>query len=87
MKRVQHKIRGSHPGFIGIELPNEYNVILLDEDNFNFYRQNLEFNGLNLEVVDQYCHFKLSWLFLYVYIYAALYVHGMYVPHTCVSVR
>ena len=58
MKRIQHKIRGSHPGFIGIELPNEYNVILLDEDNFNAYRSNQHYNGLNIEVKDQYCHFK-----------------------------
>ena len=58
MNQVHHKIRGSYPGFIGIELPNEYEVILLDEDNFNAYRKNEKYYGLSLEVRDQYCHFE-----------------------------
>ncbi len=58
MKEVHHKIRGSYPGFIGIELPDEYQVILLDEENFNAYRKHLNYNGVNLEVKDRYCHFE-----------------------------
>tara|TARA_R110000868_G_scaffold398197_2_gene671217 strand:- start:1049 stop:1315 length:267 start_codon:yes stop_codon:yes gene_type:complete len=58
MNRIHHKIRGSYPGFIGIELPDEYKVTLLDEDNFNAYRKNEAYKGLHLEVKDQYCHFE-----------------------------
>ncbi len=58
MKQVYHKIRGSYPGYIGIEVPNDYKVLLLDENNFNAYRQNLDYNGLALEVKDEYCHFE-----------------------------
>ena len=58
MNQVHHKIRGSYPGFIGIELPNEYQVILLDEENFNAYRKNEKYNGVSLEVENQYCHFE-----------------------------
>lgn len=58
MNGIYHKIRGSYPGFIGIELPNEYEVLLLDEDNFNQYRQHKNFNGFRMDVKDQYCHFK-----------------------------
>ena len=58
MTQIHHKIRGSYPGFIGIELPNEYSVFLLDEDNFNSYRKNNSFHGIVLEVKDQYCHFE-----------------------------
>ncbi len=58
MNQIHHKIRGSYPGFIGIELPNEYGVTLLDEDNFNAYRKNEKYNGLRIAVRDQYCHFK-----------------------------
>ena len=57
MKTIQHKIRGSHPGFIGIELPNDYNVLLLDEDNFNSYRNEKRYYGQKIEVKDSYCHF------------------------------
>lgn len=57
MNSIHHKIRGSYPGFIGIELPNEYEVILLDEDNFNAYRKSEAYNALKVEVKDQYCHF------------------------------
>tara|TARA_B100000508_G_scaffold100987_1_gene79470 strand:- start:291 stop:581 length:291 start_codon:yes stop_codon:yes gene_type:complete len=58
MNQVYHKIRGSHPGYIGIELPNEYEVILLDEENFNAYRSNRKYNAVNLDVRDSYCHFE-----------------------------
>lgn len=58
MNRILHKIRGSHPGFIGIELPNDYEVMLLDEENFNAFRRSKEYNGLHIEVKDSYCHFK-----------------------------
>jgi len=58
MNGIHHKIRGSHPGFIGIELPNEYQVTLLDEDNFNAYRNQAHYNGLHMIVKDQYCHFE-----------------------------
>ncbi len=58
MNQIQHKIRGSHPGFIGIELPNDYNVLLLDEANFNAYRLNGRYYAQNIEVKDSYCHFR-----------------------------
>lgn len=58
MNQVHHKIRGSYPGFIGVEVPNDYKVLLLDEENFNSYRQNGNYNGLNLEIRDEYCHFE-----------------------------
>lgn len=58
MKRIQHKIRGSQPGYIGIELPNDYSVMLLDEENFNAFRQHTKFNGLQIDVKDSYCHFR-----------------------------
>lgn len=58
MKTIQHKIRGSHPGFIGIELPDDYHVMLLDEDNFNAYRSEGRYYAQNLEVKDSYCHFQ-----------------------------
>ena len=57
MKRIQHKIRGSHPGYIGIELPDNYNVMLLDEDNFNSYRVEGRYYAQNIEVKENYCHF------------------------------
>lgn len=55
---VYHKIRGSYPGFIGIELPNDYVVMLLDEDNFNAYRKGKDFQAMMKEVKFQYCHFQ-----------------------------
>jgi len=58
MTAIHHKIRGSYPGFIGIELPDEYQVVLLDEDNFNAYRRNEKYNGLSIAIKDQYCHFE-----------------------------
>lgn len=58
MNQVHHKIRGSYPGYIGIELPNEYRVLLLDEENFNAYRKNFNYNGVYLKVQDHYCHFE-----------------------------
>lgn len=58
MNQIHHKIRGSYPGSIGIELPDEYQVILLDEDNFNAYRTHEKYNGIKLEVKNQYCHFE-----------------------------
>jgi hypothetical protein len=58
MNGVHHKIRGSYPGFIGIELPTEYTVVLFDEENFNAYRRNEQYNGIHLEVKDDYCHFE-----------------------------
>lgn len=58
MNGIHHKIRGSHPGYIGIELPNEYQVYLLDEDNYNAYRKQGKYNGVHVAVKDQYCHFE-----------------------------
>ncbi|MCB0802611.1 MAG: DUF1883 domain-containing protein [Flavobacteriales bacterium] len=58
MNQIHHKIRGSYPGFIGIELPNEYQVLLLDEDNYNAYRKHQNYNGVCMEVKDEYCHFE-----------------------------
>ncbi|MFB1021664.1 MAG: hypothetical protein ACI9DK_000011 [Vicingaceae bacterium] len=58
MKNIQHKIRGSQPGFIGIELPDNYSVLLLDEDNFNSYRKEGRYYGQNIEVKDSYAHFQ-----------------------------
>ncbi len=58
MNQIHHKIRGSYPGFIGIELPNEYDVLLLDEENYNAYRQNKIYNGVHMVVKDEYCHFE-----------------------------
>ena len=58
MNGIHHKIRGSHPGFIGIELPNDYQVTLLDEDNFNAYRKQAHYNGVHMLVKDRYCHFE-----------------------------
>ena len=58
MKQIHHKIRGSYPGFIGIELPNNYQVLLLDEENFNAYRKNEKYGGHKIEVKDSYCHFR-----------------------------
>lgn len=57
MKNIQHKIRGSQPGFIGIELPDSYNVLLLDEENFNSYRKEGRYYAQALEVKNSYCHF------------------------------
>ncbi len=58
MRQIHHKIRGSHPGFIGIELPEQTSVLLLDEENFNAYRRNIDFNGIEVKVKDGYCHFE-----------------------------
>ena len=58
MKNIQHKIRGSKPGFIGIELPDTYSVLLLDEDNFNSYRNEGRYYGQSIEVKDSYAHFQ-----------------------------
>ena len=58
MNRVYHKIRGSHPGYIAIELPNSYEVVLLDEENFNAFRNNQKYNAINLEIQNSYCHFE-----------------------------
>lgn len=55
---IYHKIRGSYPGYIGIELPNDYVVMLLDEDNFNSYRRGENFQAMVKEVKFQYCHFE-----------------------------
>jgi hypothetical protein len=57
MKNIQHKIRGSQPGFIGIELPDNYSVLLLDEDNFNSYRSERRYYGQAIEVKNNYAHF------------------------------
>ena len=57
MKAIQHKIRGSHPGYISIELPDSYNVMLLDEDNFNAYRLDGRYYAQKIEVQNSYCHF------------------------------
>ncbi|MBR9830936.1 DUF1883 domain-containing protein [Acidiluteibacter ferrifornacis] len=57
MRQIYHKIRGSHPGYIGIELPNETEVILLDEENFNLFRKSSNYNGTRILIKDQYCHF------------------------------
>lgn len=58
MKQVYHKIRGSQPGYIGIEVPDETDVILLDEDNFNLLRRSANYNGTRLAIKDHYCHFQ-----------------------------
>ncbi len=58
MKNIQHKIRGSQPGFIGIELPDNYSVLLLDEDNFNAYRNEGRYYGQTIEVKECYAHFQ-----------------------------
>ena len=55
---IFHKIRGSYPGFIGIELPSDYQVLLMDEDNFNAYRKGQDFQALYPQIKHQYCHFK-----------------------------
>ena len=55
---IYHKIRGSYPGYIGIELPNDYVVMLLDEDNFNAYRKGDGYQAMMKEVKFQYCHFE-----------------------------
>lgn len=57
MKQIYHKIRGSHPGFIGIELPDETEVVLLDEENFNLLRRSANYNGTRILIKDHYCHF------------------------------
>ena len=55
---IFHKIRGSYPGYIGIELPNDYKVMLMDEENFNAYRKGLDFQAMMEEVKFNYCHFQ-----------------------------
>ena len=50
MKQVYHKIRGSHPGFIGIEVPDETEVVLLDEENFNLFRRAANYNGTRIMI-------------------------------------
>ncbi len=57
-EHIYHKIRGSYPGYIGIELPNDYKVMLLDEENFNAYRKGIEYQAIIEEVKFNYCHFK-----------------------------
>lgn len=54
---IYHKIRGSYPGYIGIELPNDYKVMLLDEENFNAYRKGMDYQAIMKEVKFQYSHF------------------------------
>jgi len=56
--QIFHKIRGSYPGFIGIELPADYQVLLMDEDNFNAYRKGMDYDALYPQVKHQYCHFE-----------------------------
>lgn len=56
-EHIYHKIRGSYPGYIGIELPNDYKVMLLDEENFNAYRKGLNFQAIMKEVKFNYSHF------------------------------
>ncbi|MAY84935.1 MAG: hypothetical protein CMP59_12465 [Flavobacteriales bacterium] len=56
--QIFHKIRGSYPGFIGIELPTDYEVLLMDEDNFNAYRKGESYQALYPQVKHQYCHFE-----------------------------
>ncbi len=58
MKHIYHKIRGSHPGYIGIELPDEADVFLLDEENFNRLRRSANYNGTRILIKDHYCHFQ-----------------------------
>jgi len=57
-REIFHKIRGSYPGFIGIELPNDYQVLLMDEDNFNAYRKGESYQALYPQVKHHYCHFQ-----------------------------
>lgn len=57
-KHIYHKIRGSYPGYLGIELPNDYKVLLLNEDNFNDYRKGKSFQALYPKIADGYCHFQ-----------------------------
>jgi hypothetical protein len=57
MKKLYHKIRGSHPGYIGIEVPDETDVVLLDEENFNLYRRAADYNGTKIEINNHYGHF------------------------------
>lgn len=57
-EHIYHKIRGSYPGYIAIELPNDYKVMLVDEDNFNAYRKGKDFQAMMKEVKFQYCHFS-----------------------------
>ena len=45
MNQIHHKIRGSYPYFIGIELPKRISSFALDEDNYNAYRKHQNYNG------------------------------------------
>lgn len=58
MGHIYHKIRGSYPGYIGIEVPEDYQLMLMDEDSFNAYRREEPYQAINLEIKENYCHFQ-----------------------------
>lgn len=55
---IYHKIRGSYPGYIGIELPNDYQVLIMDEENFNAFRKEESYQALYPQIKHHYCHFQ-----------------------------